>query len=123
MAARRVSPGYLASAVLLSLGAALALVELEGRHAEVEHDSVHGREANGIECPAQIAERCMAHGEPGVLGRQGEAALGCIGISIDTDDPTLGLIEDGATVAAATEGRVDIDPIIPQPQGIQDLVE
>ena len=93
--------------------AALGLIELHGRDAEVEHHPVGFREAGIVRGVIEI-------GKP--LLDQREAAIGALHqiragrdralIAIDADNFAIGGGEDGARIAAGAEGGVDIDAAV-----------
>ncbi len=103
--------------------AALALVELEGRDAEIEHDAVDRMYADRRECLTHFAERGMQDREVGFRGGQHLRACHCVRIAIDSDHPAARSIEHRPAVATAAEGRVDVNASVPQPQCVQSLVE
>ena len=72
---------------------------------------------------AHLAERRMEDRERGALGRERSRARDGVRVAIEGDHPACRGVEHGAAVAAATEGRVDIDAAVLQPQGVQSLIE
>ena len=89
--------------------AALALVELHRRHADVEHDAIDG-------FVTELARQLVETGEPVFDQREPAADLqdetGAVRdrglVTVDADHPRIGR-EDGLRVAAGAEGAVDVE--------------
>src|SRR6202034_1464326 len=85
--------------------AALRLVELEGRDAEIEDDAVGLLPRDRV----HRRERTLRQRETALeLRDQLLAARDGVGIAVDAEHAALGGAEDRARVAAAAEGRVDV---------------
>ena len=109
--------------VLAEGKSALRLVELEGRHAQIQHDAIN---SSGIGIRELIHLRKLAL-------HQGQAAAETLhqrlaardggGIAVDAQHAAIGGFEDGGGIAAAAEGAVDILPAVARLQHLQHFVQ
>ena len=103
--------------------AALGLVELHRRHADVENDAVDALEAGSRGDRVERAEAAGHENEPALRGRRERGAgRHGVGIAIDGDHAVGGVgVEKGRRIAAGPEGAVDEDAAARDLQRLADL--
>src|SRR5579862_1892980 len=100
--------------------AALRLVELEGRDAEIEDDAAGLLPRDRI----HRRERALRQREPALeLRDQLLAARDGVGIAVDAEHAAFRGGKDRARIAAAAEGRVDVARAVARVQRLDDFVE
>ena len=127
-AVRRVHP-HVEGPRLLVAEAAIGLVDLHRRHAEVREDHVRGREPLRGEHLRQTREVALARDER--LGAEADGAQARFGawqlerIDVEPDQASAGLhaFEDRLRMTAATERAVDRDVAGRRPQAADHLVD
>ena len=90
--------------------AAPGVVELGGRHADVEHHAGHAVDAGGVEMRRQVAEAAAPDLNARILPRQLVRAGDGFGVSVEHQQTRIGgeRGQQPARVAAAPEGRVHV---------------
>ena len=90
--------------------AAPGVVELGGRHADVEHHPGHAVNAGGVEMRRQVAEAAAPDFNARILPRQLVRAGDGLGVSVEHQQARIGgkRGEQPARVTAAPEGRVHV---------------
>ena len=89
--------------------AALRILELVRRQAEIEHDAVETRDARIAEQLRHVAEAAGEHGEPGFPGGQPAPPCDRGRVAVEREHATGAGRQDRPGVAAGAEGRVQID--------------
>src|SRR5436190_14699536 len=104
--------------------AARRLVELHGRHAEIERHTVDRRDACGAQQMLHFTEAALDQAEARriALGERLAGGDG-IGIAVDGDHLASGAIEERRRVAAAAEGAVDIAAAVARLERVDDFVQ
>ena len=102
--------------------AALGLVELHRRDADVHHDAVDGLEAQSSTDVGEIGKAILDQGQPTIRTiNQIESTGNRRPVAIDADDAGSRHSQDRAAVAAGAKGGVDIDAAIARLQQLDRL--
>src|SRR5262249_22274977 len=102
--------------------AALVLIELHRRHAEVERHAVDFVDALGRQQFGHVAEASFDQAQPRRVALSHCLAGGDrVGIAVDRDDLALGAIEHGAGVATGAERAVEVAAAVRRAQRVHDL--
>ena len=104
--------------------AALRRVELMRRHADIQQDPVHRRDAQRGQHRIHVDE-IRLHQRGGQAGQSGTGGADRIGIPIERDQPAAGgqPLGDGGGMSAAAGRAVEIDPVRPNGKSLQRLAQ
>ena len=115
---------HIEGAVVTEREAAGGIFDLEGRHAEVEHDAIERGNAVRGEQREHVAEPALDQMEAaGVAGCEGRAAGDGRRVAVDGEHGAGRSAEDGRAVAATAERAVEVCGAGPRGEDGNDLVQ
>ena len=110
-------------AVVAEREAALGLIELHRRDAEIEHDAVDRRDGRDCARPCSRSEKrsSTSVSRPCAASTSSSAARDRVAVAVDADDARAAAAQDRARVAAGAERAVDIDAAVARLQVLEHL--
>ena len=100
------------------------IVDLERRNAKVEDHAIELGHAGLVQQRDHVAELAVQQMQPArKMGHEAGTALDRLGIAVDRPERAACLLQDGARIAAAAEGAVEIDAAVAGREARQHLIQ